>query len=656
MAGPFQPYLDFAFRNPAAHWSQYLNRQPITPVPGETNLGYGINSYVPQFLQGAGNRVGEQFGAIGERVGSAGLDVAKSLAYAFNPATGPAAPEQPPTAGGARPFSGSSMSANPASFHRTPTPENAQVALPFNVPAGAIITSTYRDPQHNKDVGGVSNSYHTRRDAQGRPLAVDMVPGHGQSMGQLFAQVKQQNPGADVLNEGNHIHIEPGPNGAGIGPASSAFQQAADATGLNAPPPAFDASGYRTADALLRTAQGAAIKPFSATYQETPLPELPKPAPLQTPDYTAGDTAMAAAQPKNPFGMTPEEQAHGQLKLRRMDYFAGMAQAMNSIDWSRGVGLGELFAKLGAGALMGAKAGDSEVQDKMDAFDKAMQTYSMAQANRDDNKARESINIANQNIQALNQYKNDQWQVQAKQIEKDQPQVVDGVLITKTKLPDGTTRETHTPLDPAKQTAALYARANNAIAEANAHREDTWQTYRANRELAGVALPYMMADAMANNNPQGRDSIYAIGLSEAAQAVTETGRWDELYNKYIPNGKAVAQATKDAAMAAAGVAQGTNPTEKQSNLINNYISSQIINDMVNSGHAWALIGGAGKNPKLGAMQMNPDQSVIASVAQQREGDRKVTRTTNAKGQTTVTERGGSSIDPSNLAQYGYTRY
>jgi hypothetical protein len=84
-------------------------------------------------------------------------------------------------------------------------------AAPFQ-PQGvnsAGITSTYRTPEHNKAVGGVANSYHTRRGPNGEPLAVDSVPPKGMSMGEYAAHLRRANPNYDVINEGDHVHIEP---------------------------------------------------------------------------------------------------------------------------------------------------------------------------------------------------------------------------------------------------------------------------------------------------------------------------------------------------------------------------------------------------------------------------------------------------------------
>lgn len=69
--------------------------------------------------------------------------------------------------------------------------------------SGERVTSTYRSPAHNKRVGGVPNSYHLKG------LARDSVPPPGMSMAQYAAELRRRNPGLDVINEGDHVHIEP---------------------------------------------------------------------------------------------------------------------------------------------------------------------------------------------------------------------------------------------------------------------------------------------------------------------------------------------------------------------------------------------------------------------------------------------------------------
>lgn len=79
---------------------------------------------------------------------------------------------------------------------------------PRGIP-GDRETSGYRTPQRNKAVGGVANSFHTRRGPDGRPLASDRVPPQGMSMGQYANLLRRQNPDLDVINEGDHVHLEP---------------------------------------------------------------------------------------------------------------------------------------------------------------------------------------------------------------------------------------------------------------------------------------------------------------------------------------------------------------------------------------------------------------------------------------------------------------
>ena len=69
--------------------------------------------------------------------------------------------------------------------------------------SGERVTSTFRTAAHNKRVGGVSNSYHLTGRAR------DSVPPPGMSMAEYAARLRASNPGYDVINEGDHVHIEP---------------------------------------------------------------------------------------------------------------------------------------------------------------------------------------------------------------------------------------------------------------------------------------------------------------------------------------------------------------------------------------------------------------------------------------------------------------
>lgn len=69
--------------------------------------------------------------------------------------------------------------------------------------AGGTTTSTRRSAEKNKSVGGVKDSLHLSGNA------VDSVPPSGVSMSQWAKTLKAKYPTHDVINEGDHVHIEP---------------------------------------------------------------------------------------------------------------------------------------------------------------------------------------------------------------------------------------------------------------------------------------------------------------------------------------------------------------------------------------------------------------------------------------------------------------
>lgn len=70
---------------------------------------------------------------------------------------------------------------------------------------GVRVTSRQRSADKNAQVGGVKGSYHLTNNAR------DFVPPSGMSMGQLAATLKGKfGAGYDILNEGDHVHVEPG--------------------------------------------------------------------------------------------------------------------------------------------------------------------------------------------------------------------------------------------------------------------------------------------------------------------------------------------------------------------------------------------------------------------------------------------------------------
>lgn len=87
-------------------------------------------------------------------------------------------------------------------------------AVALSIVPGLTVTSRQRSAAHNKAVGGTASSYHLTDQAR------DFVPPKGMSFGMLAKRLKDAMPGFDVINEGDHVHVEPG-RGMGRRMASS---------------------------------------------------------------------------------------------------------------------------------------------------------------------------------------------------------------------------------------------------------------------------------------------------------------------------------------------------------------------------------------------------------------------------------------------------
>jgi len=78
--------------------------------------------------------------------------------------------------------------------------EQATEAIP-----GIRVTSRERSAAHNAQVGGNPHSYHLTNNAR------DFVPPKDMSMGSLYKRLADlYGVGYDVINEGDHVHVEPG--------------------------------------------------------------------------------------------------------------------------------------------------------------------------------------------------------------------------------------------------------------------------------------------------------------------------------------------------------------------------------------------------------------------------------------------------------------
>jgi len=104
---------------------------------------------------------------------------------------------------------GGNVPAAPAQAAPSGNPE--EVIAPL-IGLGARMTSGTRSPTHNAEVGGVPNSRHLSGQA------ADLVPPPSMTLAQLAAEAKRLIPGARVLKEGDHVHVQWGqaqPQGQG---------------------------------------------------------------------------------------------------------------------------------------------------------------------------------------------------------------------------------------------------------------------------------------------------------------------------------------------------------------------------------------------------------------------------------------------------------
>ncbi len=84
----------------------------------------------------------------------------------------------------------------------TAVPRDPQTYFSGLAGGQVTITSAQRSAAHNAEVGGVKNSHHLTGNAW------DLTPAPGQTMGQLFNQLRASGQHFDeLLNEGNHVHV-----------------------------------------------------------------------------------------------------------------------------------------------------------------------------------------------------------------------------------------------------------------------------------------------------------------------------------------------------------------------------------------------------------------------------------------------------------------
>jgi protein-tyrosine-phosphatase len=94
---------------------------------------------------------------------------------------------------------------------------------------GIVVTSGKRSPEKNAAVNGQPDSFHLTDQAR------DFVPPKGTSMGKLAMILRKGFPGFDVINEGDHVHVEPKVRGPVKVKSKQQFDKLASGTEFIAP-------------------------------------------------------------------------------------------------------------------------------------------------------------------------------------------------------------------------------------------------------------------------------------------------------------------------------------------------------------------------------------------------------------------------------------
>lgn len=308
--------------------------------------------------------------------------------------------------------------------------------MDFAKAQGATITSVNRDPAKNAKVGGVANSYHLTGQA------FDSVPPKGMTMAAWGNQLKQQFGGqADIINEGDHIHVEP----------KSRTQQMASAYMPNFQNP-FDPTYFNKALGEVNAAGAAALTPETFSFNPGLAPEMPDPVLPAKTDWSKADAALAKLEP----AVLDEKQLQ---REKRANFFQGLATAMAAIP--DGAGLGKVLGMLGAGALGGAAAGQKAVQARIDAFDEKMARYNLAVYNHEGEKAQRIAEEARYEATTLNQFGMQEWKTKYDQwAQNSQPAFSGDAMITRSVDPKtGQMTIKRTPIRAAVMAETAYKRA-----------------------------------------------------------------------------------------------------------------------------------------------------------------------------------------------------
>lgn len=390
---------------------------------------------------------------------------------------------------------------------------------------GATVTSRQRSSGQNASVGGVANSYHLTDQAR------DFVPPKGVSMDTFAAQVKQAMPGFDVINEGDHVHIEPSRK-QGTGGVLEAFRNG------------FDPSYINQALGQVDAWASAAGQPTTVSYDRPAAPRMPELTLPKGTDFTAQDQALQALRPAE---VTEVERS----RIMRANLFSGLAQGLMNIPESAGVG--KVLAMAGAGALAGRGAGLSEVQREVDAFDEKMARYNLAVYQNEAGKAQTLAQEAQVQAQLINQRNMQQWQTDYGQWAQDNKATVteNGIVISKVGA-DGKVTVTSRPFQNAINASAALQKAQILAAASGQFNAGNMAVAQAQNGLIGAAALRQMQQQAST--PEERVDAAMLAPALQSRLIVSNGLISEVLGE--DEAKQFAQEAQRRAMAQ-GLTAGT---------------------------------------------------------------------------------------------------
>jgi hypothetical protein len=243
--------------------------------------------------------------------------------------------------------------------------------------------------------------------------------------------------------------------------------------------------------------------------------------------------------------------------------------------------------------------------------------------------------------------------------DETKPRIDDqGRLVTTNVDPaTGQTTVNVSTVDPTALSKFLVSHAQNEINRYAGRTEAEQMEYRQQMALTNALIPQAMAEASRVGDWQKRDQLAIYAGSQAAVQLVQQGTWAQAMSE-VPGGAAAAAAMDSEAWQAAGVEIDKKTgrpnllsgkvSERQQELHDNFIASNLVGYFLDSGHMSNLVGGLvqdiipGTGPGTGRDAMlpkgqpryrykGPSPTVTQSIEAFKAGNTKRTSRETAKG-------------------------